>query len=51
MTKEKEIEQIREKIYDLMEYLNSEACFSCGQAAILIDECKQKIKDLENNKE
>jgi hypothetical protein len=47
----KQIKDLKEKIHDLIEYLHSEACFSCGEAAMQIEEYKQKIKDLESTEE
>lgn len=46
-----QIKELQEKIHDLMEYLHSEACSACGEAVIQIDECKKRIKDLENSEE
>jgi hypothetical protein len=47
----KQIKDLKEKINDLIEYLHSEACYACGEAAIQIEEYKQKIKDLESSEE
>ena len=48
MTEEekKKIAYIKEKIHDLTEYLQSDICRSCGDAALQIEKYVKELSDL-----
>lgn len=44
----KEIEDLREKINDLKEYLYSDLCKACGDAALSLEKINQRLIELES---
>ena len=47
MSKE-EIQQLKEQISDLKEYLYSDLCKACGDAALSLDKISQRLNQLES---
>jgi len=45
---QKEIQEIKEQIHDLREYLYSDLCKSCGEAALELEKIIQKLDQLES---
>jgi hypothetical protein len=43
-----EIEKLKEKVFELKEYLYSDLCRACGEAALAIDKIHQKLIELES---
>jgi hypothetical protein len=42
-----EIEELKEQIHDLKEYLYSDLCKACGDAALALDKINQRLMELE----
>jgi DNA mismatch repair ATPase MutS len=42
------INELKEKIHELKEYLYSDMCKSCGDAAIELDKISQRLSELES---
>jgi hypothetical protein len=47
MSKE-EIQQLKDQIHDLKEYLYSDLCKACGDAALALDKISQRLNHLES---
>jgi hypothetical protein len=47
MSKE-EIQALKEKIHELQEYLYSDLCKACGEAALSLDKINQRLIQLES---
>lgn len=47
MSKE-EIQHLKDQIHDLREYLYSDLCKACGDAALALDKINQKLIELES---
>jgi hypothetical protein len=45
---QKEIREIKEQIHDLKEYLYSDLCKSCGEAALELEKIIKKLDQLES---
>lgn len=45
---QKEIQEIKEQIHDLREYLYSDLCKSCGEAALELEKISQRLNELES---
>ena len=45
---QEEIASLKEKIHDLKEYLYSDLCKSCGEAALELDKISQQLIELES---
>ena len=43
-----EIQQLKDQVYDLKEYLYSDLCKACGDAALSLDKINQKLIELES---
>jgi len=43
-----EIEELKEKVFELKEYLYSDLCKACGEAALSIDKIYQRLIELES---
>jgi hypothetical protein len=43
-----EIEEIKEQIHDLKEYLYSDICKACGEAALTLERISQRLDQLES---
>jgi hypothetical protein len=43
-----EIEELKEKIHELKEYLYSDLCKACGDAALALDKISQRLNQLES---
>jgi hypothetical protein len=43
-----EIQQLKDQIYDLKEYLYSDLCKACGDAALSLDKINQRLNELES---
>lgn len=44
----KEIEDLKEQIHELKEYLYSDLCKACGEAALSLDKITQRLTELES---
>jgi len=47
MSKE-EIHQLKNQIHDLKEYLYSDLCKACGEAALSLEKISQRLTELES---
>lgn len=47
MSKE-EIQQLKEQLGDLKEYLHSDLCKACGDAALALDKINERLIELES---
>ena len=45
-----EIQDLKDQVHDLKEYLYSDLCKACGDAALALDKINQRLMDLENQK-
>ena len=45
-----EIQQLKDQIYDLKEYLYSDLCKACGDAALTLDKINERLTKLESQK-
>ena len=43
-----EIQQLKDQIYDLKEYLYSDLCKACGDTALALDEINERLAKLES---
>ena len=43
-----EIQQLKEQIYDLKEYLYSDLCQACGETALSLEKISQRLNELES---
>jgi hypothetical protein len=43
-----EIQQLKDQIHDLKEYLYSDLCKACGDAALSLDKINQRLVELES---
>jgi hypothetical protein len=43
-----EIQQLKDQLHDLKEYLYSDLCKSCGDAALALDKINQRLIELES---
>ncbi len=43
-----EIEELKEKIHELKEYLYSDLCKACGDAALALDKINERLTKLES---
>lgn len=44
----KEIQEIKDQIHDLKEYLYSDLCKACGDAALALEKINHRLMELEN---
>ena len=49
MSKE-EIQDLKDQIHDLKEYLYSDLCKACGDAALALDKINQRLIELESQR-
>jgi len=45
---QQEIQQLKDQIHDLKEYLYSDLCKACGDAALSLEKISQKLNELES---
>ena len=45
---QEEIQQLKDQIHDLREYLYSDLCKACGDAALALDKINQRLNQLES---
>jgi hypothetical protein len=43
-----EIEELKDQIHDLKEYLYSDLCKACGEAALALDKINERLNKLES---
>jgi hypothetical protein len=43
-----EIQQLKDQLHDLKEYLYSDLCKACGDAALALDKISQRLNQLES---
>lgn len=43
-----EIQELKDQIHDLKEYLYSDLCRACGEAAFLLEKINQRLIELES---
>jgi len=43
-----EISELKEKVHELQEYLYSDLCKACGDAALALDKLNQRLIELES---
>lgn len=43
-----EIEELKEKIHELKEYLYSDLCKACGDAALALEKINERLNQLES---
>ena len=47
MSNQNEINELKEKIYELQEYLYSDLCKACGETAFALEKISQRLNELE----
>jgi hypothetical protein len=45
---QQEIQELKEQIHDLKEYLYSDLCKACGDAALALDKISERLNQLES---
>jgi hypothetical protein len=45
---QQEISELKEKIHELREYLYSDLCKACGEAALSLEKISQRLTELES---
>ena len=44
----REIQELKDQVYNLKEYLYSDLCKACGDAAITLEKISQRLNELES---
>jgi len=48
MSNQNEINQLKEKIYELQEYLNSDSCKGCYESVLKLEDYQKKLTEIIN---